>query len=76
MSAVEAPKPFLRFGELEDWLRANGISRYKMTLLIAKGVITAHGLAGGRSYYNAAEIQRDVLDRLTGGNNGTGRSKH
>jgi predicted site-specific integrase-resolvase len=64
MSAVEAPAPHLRYGQLEEWLKANGISRYKLGLLIAKGVIKAHALAGGRYYYNAAEIKRDVLDQL------------
>ncbi len=87
MGLIEAPALHMRYSQLEEWLKLNGVSRYKLELWLAKGVIKGHVVDGGRFYYNAAEVKRDVLDKLCEGtgvfdlgkgenNNGTGTGKH
>jgi len=63
MSTV-APKPHLRYAELREWLRENGVSHNKLRVLLTDGIIKRQYVNGGRAFYNADQIKRDVLDPL------------
>lgn len=63
--STKAPGINLRYGQLKIWLGENGISEYKMLMLMTQGIIKRRQLGGGEAYYNAEEVQRDVLDRLS-----------
>jgi hypothetical protein len=63
MSTI-APGPHLRYADLKGWLRENGISEYKLKSLLTQGVIKTQHLNGGRAFYNADQVKRDVLDHL------------
>jgi hypothetical protein len=64
--STSAPGPHLRYAELKGWLRENGVSKHKLTILLADGVIKRHYVNGGTAYYNAEQVKRDVLDPLDG----------
>ncbi len=64
--STSAPRSHLRYAEMENWLRENGISKHKLAILMADGVIKRQYLNGGAAYYNADQIKRDVLDPLDG----------
>ena len=59
-----APKPHLRYAELREWLRENGVSHNKLRVLLTDGIIKRQYVNGGRAFYNADQIKRDVLDPL------------
>jgi len=62
--STAAPKPHLRYSELRDWLQTNGVSEHKLKGMLTSGFIKAVYLNGGRAYYNADQVKRDVLDPL------------
>ena len=62
--STKAPKWHLRYGELKTWLKENGISEYKLLVMMDRGIIKSYHTAGGWAYYNAEEVRRKVLDPL------------
>jgi predicted site-specific integrase-resolvase len=62
--STSAPGPHLRYAELKEWLRENGISEYKLKGMLTLGMIKTNYVNGGRAYYNAEQVKRDVLDLL------------
>jgi hypothetical protein len=64
--STSPPKPHLRYSELKDWLQENGVSLYKLKILLNQGVIKPNYVGGGSAYYNADQIKRDVLNQLDG----------
>jgi hypothetical protein len=64
--STSAPGPHLRYAELRQWLQENGVSEYKLRSMLALGVIQSKIVAGGKAYYNADQVKRDVLDQLDG----------
>ena len=62
--STSPPKPHLRYADLKEWLQANGVSHYKVRSLISQGVIKTQHVNGGRAFYNADQVKRDVLDHL------------
>jgi hypothetical protein len=55
------PKTFLRLGEVKAWLGEKGFSESKVADLVRTGVIKSHHIGGGRAFYYAPQIERDVL---------------
>jgi hypothetical protein len=65
--SVPAPKPLLKWGEMIEWLRANGVRKDEVLRYIGAGKIKARTLPPSNvRHYNVAEIQREVLDKLQG----------
>ena len=62
MMATEAPSEMMRYGTMLQWLMENGLTEYEITRMIAKGVIRCRHHAGGRAWYYASQIKRDVLN--------------
>lgn len=63
--SVPPPKPLLKWGEMIDWLRANGVRRREAISYVNSGKIKARVLPPSQvKHYSAAEIQREILDRL------------
>ena len=63
--SVPPPKPLLKWGEMIDWLRANGVRRTEALKHIAAGKIKARTLPPSHvKHYSAQEIQREILDHL------------
>jgi predicted site-specific integrase-resolvase len=63
--SVPPPKPLLKWGEMIDWLKANGVRRAEARRYIAAGKIKPRTLPPSQvKHYSAAEIQREILDQL------------
>jgi hypothetical protein len=59
------PSPILKFSDLRNWLRDNGIREYTVVKLIESGHLKGRCLPPSRvRYYCAAEVQREVLKLL------------
>jgi hypothetical protein len=63
--SVPAPKPLLKWGEVIEWLVANGVRRKRAIRCFTTGKIKGRSLdPSGAKFYSAAEIQREILDKL------------
>jgi hypothetical protein len=63
--SVPAPKPLLKWTEMVDWLKANGLKESYIRGLYRDGKIRVHSIPPRHvKHYSAAEIQRDILDQL------------
>jgi hypothetical protein len=63
--SIPPPKPLLKWGEVIDWLRANGVRRKEAIRYFTTGKIKARTLPPSKvRHYSAAEIQREILDQL------------
>lgn len=63
--SVAPPKPLLKWGEMIEWLKANGVRKSEALRYIAAGKIKGHTLPPSMvRHYSAAEIQREILDAL------------
>jgi hypothetical protein len=61
--STEAPTEFMRYGTMREWLKQNGFPECEIMRMIAKGLIQARPIRpGGRAWYNASQIKRDVLN--------------
>jgi hypothetical protein len=62
-----APKPLLKWGEMIEWLTANGLRASEIRAYYRAGKIRAHTLPPSRvKHFSAAEIQREILEHLAG----------
>jgi len=60
---TEAPTELMRHGTMLQWLMKNGLSRFEIETLLKTGVIRARPIRpGGRAWYNASQIMKDVLN--------------
>ena len=67
MDIQPAPKPLLKWGEMMEWLTANGLRASEIRAYYRSGKIRAHTLPPSAvKHYSAAEIQREILDQLAG----------
>jgi len=65
--STPAPKSTLRYGDLVEWLRENGIGKHTVEKLVANGTIKANTLVrGGAAFYSADQVKRDVIDKVCG----------
>ena len=63
--SVPAPKPILKWGEMIEWLRVNGLRTTEILGFYRAGKIKAHTLPPSQvKHFSAAEIQREILDHL------------
>jgi hypothetical protein len=63
--SVSPPKPLLKWGEMIEWLKANGVRKYEALQYIAAGKIKPRTLPPSNvRHYSAEEIQREILDTL------------
>jgi predicted site-specific integrase-resolvase len=63
--SVPAPRPLLKWGEMIEWLKANGVRRGEALRYVAAGKIKPRTLPPSNvKHYSAAEIQREILDQL------------
>lgn len=67
MNIQPAPKPLLKWGEMTEWLTANGLRVSEIRAYYRAGRIRAHTLPPSTvKHFSAAEIQREILDQLAG----------
>lgn len=63
--SVSPPKPLLKWGEMIEWLKANGVRETETRRYLAAGKIKPRTLPPSQvRHYSAAEIQREILDPL------------
>jgi hypothetical protein len=62
---VPPPHPLLKWGEMIEWLRANGLRKDEVISFLAAGKIKPRTLPPSHvRHYSADEIQREILDPL------------
>ena len=62
MITVSAPRENMRYGDVVEWLKANGFSAWQVRQMIESGVIEAHYVpkVGKHAYYSATQIKETL----------------
>jgi hypothetical protein len=64
---VPAPHPLLKWGEMCEWMKANGVRKSELLRYVVAGKIKAHTLPPSQvRHYSADEIQWEILQPLNG----------
>ncbi len=62
---IPAPKALLKWTEMVEWLKANGLKESFIRSLYRDGKIRVHSIPPRHvQYYSASEIELEILDEL------------